>query len=110
MPLDDYTRVHFGNMELRQQELAKLVGLFETAFDDMVKELRVALGDDGNSATDDNWSGAAAVYFNQMKVRWHQQASQMRNELNQAQLTVGIARDNYQHAEKLNAGMWTRDA
>jgi uncharacterized protein YukE len=106
---DDYTRVNFGNMELKQAELTKLVEQFQTTYDDMVTELRTALGGDGGGANN-AWAGEAQGFFETIRTKWHQQAGEMREELNNAQLAVGIARDNYQHAEKLNSGMWSRDA
>ncbi|MFD1931570.1 MULTISPECIES: WXG100 family type VII secretion target [Nonomuraea] len=107
----DRVKVNFGTMDVVSGDLVAMVNRFEQITTDLMRDLALVLGtgDGDDQAGDQNaWGGGAKTFFEQKKVKWNQQAEQMRTELGAAQKHVNTANENYQIAERHNQSMWTQ--
>lgn len=106
----DRVMVNFGTMDVTIGDLDKIINRFDQITADLLTNLRTILGTgDGNDQAGDMnaWNGAASSFFEERRKVWHQQAEDMRLELQAAKTHVGQASENYQIAERHNANMWT---
>jgi WXG100 family type VII secretion target len=98
--LDDYTKVNFGEMELKYGELKKIAGLFTTRFEELITKIQVELGP--------HWEGEAKHFFEIEQAKWNQAANDMNAELEAAGVALRIANDNYIVAERANQAIWSQ--
>ncbi|MEV6860994.1 WXG100 family type VII secretion target [Streptosporangium subroseum] len=96
--LDDYTKVNFGEMELKYGELKKIAGLFTTRFEELVQKIQAELGA--------HWEGEAKNFFLAEQDKWNHAAARMNAELEAAGKAIQVANDNYIVAERANQAMW----
>ncbi|MGW4473855.1 WXG100 family type VII secretion target [Nonomuraea sp. NPDC004354] len=107
----DRVKVNFGTMDVVTGDLTAMVNRFEQITTDLLRDLALVLGTgDGQDEKGDvnAWSGGAKTFFEEKKVKWNQQAEQMRNELLAAKNHVNQASENYQIAERHNKAMWSQ--
>lgn len=95
--MSDYTRAVFGGLQQGQADFAGIYSQLTSTVQDLDSRLRANLGE---------WDGQAQQAYYAAKAQWDAAMADMGNVLNQLGAVIGVANENYTHAEAANSALW----
>jgi WXG100 family type VII secretion target len=95
--MSEYTRASFGGLAQGQADFASIYGQLTSTVQDLDSRLRANLAE---------WDGSAQQAYYTAKQAWDSAMADMGNVLNQLGAVIGVAHENYTHAEAANSALW----
>lgn len=95
--MSDYTRAVFGGLQQGQADFVSIYGQLTSTVQDLDSRLRANLAE---------WDGQAQQAYYAAKAQWDAAMADMGNVLNQLGAVIGVANENYAHAEAANSALW----
>lgn len=95
--MGDYTKAMFGQLEQGQADFASIYSQLTSTVNDLDSRLRSNLAE---------WDGQAQQAYYAAKAQWDAAMADMGNVLNQLGAVIGVANENYTHAEAANSALW----
>jgi WXG100 family type VII secretion target len=93
----DFTAVTFGSMAQGESDFASAYQSLQSTLSTLESQLNSSLN---------QWTGDAQQAYYAAKAKWQAAAADMAMVVSQLGQTVGIANQNYTHAESVNSAMW----
>lgn len=95
--MGDYTKAMFGQLEQSQADFAGIYSQLTERVQTLDSQLRSHLAE---------WDGQAQQAYYSAKAQWDAAMADMGNVLNQLGAVIGVANENYTHAEAANSALW----